>query len=117
MVWLRGTRQALPERQRCPAAWLWRNPRRCLVCSLRRAGCGTSGYVSTDLAAFFNSASITTSSSSSPSSYSACFHEMETKRGCLVTHLEELVVVGLGFELARVFDGFFESGGLGNHFD
>lgn len=37
--------------------------------------------------------------------------------GGLGTHLEELVVVGLGFELARVFDGFFERGGLGDHGD
>ena len=34
-----------------------------------------------------------------------------------MTYLEELVVVGLGFELARVFDGFFESGGLSDHVD
>ena len=110
-----GRMKALPERQRCPAAWLWRNPRRCLVCSLRRAGCGASGYVSRGLAVLLYSASV----SSSLSSSSACFRgvDREKERGCLITHLEELVVVGLGFELARIFDGFFESGGLGDHVD
>ena len=41
----RARMQAVPEMQRCPAEWLWRNPRRCLVCSLRRAGCGRVGML------------------------------------------------------------------------
>lgn len=36
----------------------------------------------------------------------------------VVYYLKELIVVGFGFQVAAVFDGFFESGGFGreSHF-